>query len=203
MKTNIALVALFTLGLSQTTFAAQALVGTWKLDRTECKSGAPYKWFTGGFSGSLSSQVSFTDSDIKASTKFDLKYDISQSGIALKQIEDSKKQVEQMPDFPDKQNYLANLEKSKADLIEFINKYKDGISCEVEAAGSYSVNGSELSTNVSIVKSTCEGTSTDQNSKSQFEVQGNSLSITVQPEVADNQACPKGDSRVTFFSRAK
>ena len=74
MKRNFALITLFALGFNQATLASQALVGTWKQYKAECKSGAPYQPFTGAFSGSISSiQVNFTETDIKASTAYSLK----------------------------------------------------------------------------------------------------------------------------------
>jgi len=203
MKKNIALFSLCALSFSQATLASSALVGTWKSERMECKSGAPYQAFTGGFNGSFSVQVALTESDIKASVKLNLKYDGSQSNSALKQIEDSKKQIEQMPESSQKQKYLAEIEKSKAEVLAIINKYKDGVSCELESAGSYSVSGSEISTKMSVVKSTCDSATTDEESKSLFEVKGNTLILASKPEEADGKSCPKGDSQVTIFSRVQ
>lgn len=194
---NMMIVSLL-LGMSSLSLANSALVGTWKMQNMGCKSGV----IQNASEASIDMTVSFTETLMDMKMNISANVDVKQFEQSLAQIEESKKQIEALPDSPSKTDALAQIEKSKAEIMGYIEKFKNGFSCQMRSQGSYSTSGSQILTNLKMVSSTCEGATSDEgNSVAEFSISENTLTVTSKSETETDRTCAVGDSQVTAFTR--
>jgi hypothetical protein len=188
-------------GFCQSSFAHNDLIGTWKLTSNECLSGVPSKGFGGGLTGSFGGTATFTETQLFANLEVSYKMDKAKADEQRKQFQDALAQLSNLPDSPEKQKSIADINKYKA----MIDQMEAGVQCSVKGVQSYSINGSTIHTDTIKSTSTCPGSENDttpKSSDSTFEIKGNTLRVISEKIIEnDSNSCPKGDRTVAVLTR--
>jgi hypothetical protein len=203
MKSTLLTVALVAAGFSQASLADSSLIGTWQLVSMGCQSGAVPSTGSGGVTSTLTATAVISASQLDANIQIALKMDAASAATYEQQLQTNLAQVSAMPDGPEKQKELAQLN----DALKNERIMAAGTQCQMHVLESYTMNGSLMHTQVISSKLDCPisgSSSNPQSEDSTIELSGNTLKMTsVTPEAASGGSCPAGDHEIITFTRIK
>lgn len=178
-------------------FANTAIEGKYKFIGHECSSGAvPQPIFLGtGYSGSFSIDLDVSSSQLISNMSLQYKMDSVTGATYVKKIQDDISMTQQLPDSPEKQKSLAELQKS----LDSLNQMISGYSCSQVDVLDYSLSGSSIHTVPVSQTGNCQS-SDAKPSDSTIELAGGILKSSAVQD-SDSKICPKGDNVISVFQR--
>lgn len=181
------------------------LSGTWKLQDSKCSSGGKSELLTKGLVGDLNTVLVIDKDSIMSNTKYTAKIDEASVQEKLKYFNQALQMASSVADPYQQLKYLYEINLAKIQYIEFVNKNKDGISCESNKGAYYKKTSNKLVLTNFFALSTCDEGLPDSETEFDYEFKDKNLTLTLKPknELTDVSVCPASDSFVMVFKKIK
>lgn len=180
------------------------IVGTWKYQKSICQSGAiaksPFADEDNQDASKSYIQIKFGEGDMNVYLSMSYRLNESKAKMYLEMLEQGLAHAKQQPDSETLRKSIAEMEKSRADLI----KAAHGFTCEVTQTNKYSVKDEFLRIEQGPMQSTCGDANSNPGEVNEqtFKVVGNSLQINSdKPLKSSKGSCPQGDYESTIYER--
>jgi hypothetical protein len=196
MKKHILFLAM--ISLSMRALAANPLVGVWTLQSQSCLSGVKMQTAP-GLQTSFTAMILVSETDITFTAHLKAIIDSEHANQWLAEDEKLKTSTLQMPNGPDKEKQLANIQTAEDQIHQLVK----GLDCVEMSKDSYSTQGSTISLKTKAIRTTCPAGNVSPVgtvATAEFKLNGNTF-IMVDPTTRQNNGCPVGDKVVSTFTR--